>query len=95
VVLLKGARTLMDDGDNQAINLYGTPAMGKGGSGDVLSGILAALLARSIPCSLLEKVQLGAMLHGMAGLRAEKLYGENCVTPQELVQCIRLDAQGI
>ena len=94
-VLLKGARTLMTDGNRLAINLYGTPAMAKGGSGDILTGILAALLARSMPCSTLEKVQLAALIHGLAGIRAEKLAGENCVTPAMMIDHIRLDADGL
>lgn len=91
-VLLKGARTLMTDGTRFAVNRYGTPAMAKGGSGDVLTGILAALLARDMPCSPLEKVQLAALIHGLAGIRAEKLAGENCVTPAMMIDHIRLDA---
>lgn len=94
-VLLKGARTLMTDGARFAVNRYGTPAMAKGGSGDVLTGILAALLARDIPCSPLEKVQLAALIHGLAGIRAEKLAGENCITPAMLIDHIRLDADGL
>lgn len=90
VVLLKGARTLMTDGSLDAINRFGSPAMAKGGSGDILAGMLAALLARRLPCSMLETVQLGALLHGMAGMRAAALCGEDCVTPQVMIDCIRM-----
>lgn len=91
-VLLKGARTLMRDSSQRAINRFGSPAMAKGGSGDVLTGVMAALLARPIPCaSTLEKVQLAALVHGLAGLRAAQAAGENCVTPQALIGAIRLD----
>jgi NAD(P)H-hydrate epimerase len=89
-VLLKGARTLMTDGRLDAVNRHGTPAMAKGGSGDVLTGILAALLARRLPCTTLETVQAAALIHGLAGLRAEAQSGENGVTPQQLVEQIRL-----
>lgn len=88
-VLLKGARTLMTDGTHTAVNRHGSPAMAKGGSGDVLAGILGALLARRLPCSMLETVQLSALLHGLAGIRAAELCGENCVTPFDLINCIR------
>lgn len=90
-VLLKGARTLMTDGLHRAVNRFGTPAMGKGGSGDVLTGILTALLARPATYTTLEAMQLAALIHGMAGLRAEKRRGENCVSPLDLIDCIRLD----
>ena len=87
-VLLKGARTLMTDGLRRAINRYGTPAMGKGGSGDVLSGILTALLARHLPQTPLSCAQMAALLHGLAGLEAEKRLGENGVTPQGLIDAM-------
>ncbi len=87
-VLLKGARTLMTDGETVAVNGYGTPAMAKGGSGDVLSGLLTALLARRLPCSMLETVQLAAALHGLAGLWAAGRDGENALTPQRLIEGI-------
>lgn len=87
-VLLKGARTLMTDGETVAVNGYGSPAMAKGGSGDVLSGILTALLARHLPCPMLETVQLAALLHGLAGLWAAGQDGENALTPQRLLEGI-------
>ena len=89
-VLLKGARTLITDGIVSYANLYASPALAKGGSGDVLSGILTALMARNAATSA-ETAALAALLHGMAGVRAANIHGENCVTPQELIGCIRLD----
>lgn len=90
-VLLKGARTLMTDGRQTALNLHGTPALAKGGSGDILAGMLGALLARRLPCSQLETIQLAALLHGMAGIRAAEKQGENCVMPGDIIGNIRLD----
>lgn len=90
-VLLKGARSLMTDGTRTAVNAIGSPALAKGGSGDVLSGMLGALLARGLNCTQLETMQLAALLHGEAGIRAAAQWGENCVAPMELVQSIRLD----
>ncbi|MBP3453909.1 MAG: NAD(P)H-hydrate dehydratase [Clostridia bacterium] len=90
-VLLKGARTLMTDGHHTAVNRHASPALAKGGSGDVLAGILGALLARKLPCTLLETVQLGALLHGLAGIRAAEAQGENGMDPRDLINCIRLD----
>ena len=91
MVLLKGARTLMTDGDHTAVNRYGSPALAKGGSGDILTGILMALLARRLPCSPLETIQLGALIHGLTGIRAARRFGESCATPQALVGMLRLD----
>ena len=87
-VLLKGARSLMSDGVHTAANLHGSPALAKGGSGDVLAGMLGALLARRLPCTALETVQLAAWLHGDAALRAAEICGENCLTPTELISAI-------
>ncbi|MGN0779282.1 MAG: NAD(P)H-hydrate dehydratase [Aristaeellaceae bacterium] len=95
VVLLKGARTLMTDGQHTAVNRYGSPAMAKGGSGDVLTGIMAALLAQRLPVSVLETVQLAALVHGLAGIRAARVHGEGCATPQALIDHIRLDTHDL
>jgi len=90
-VLLKGARTLMSDGSLTAVNRHGSPALAKGGSGDILAGMLGALLARKLPCTLLETMQLATLLHGMAGIRAGEEHGENCATPFDIINHIRLD----
>ncbi len=65
IVLLKGQGTVITDGDRVAINRTGNPGMATGGSGDVLTGLIAALLAQGmLP---FEAAQLGAHLHGLAG----------------------------
>jgi NAD(P)H-hydrate epimerase len=65
VVVLKGARTLIADGTGRVrVNPTGTPAMAVGGTGDVLSGIIGALLA-SLPA--FEAAVVGVYLHGLAG----------------------------
>ena len=100
-MLLKGARTLITDGDEHACNTVGSPALAKGGSGDVLAGIITALLARRVPednVPLLDSVSAaayGALIHGMAGIRAARKHGENCALPADVVDCIRLDGEGI
>lgn len=65
IVVLKGQRTVITDGDRVAINHTGNPGMATGGSGDVLTGLIAALLAQGMPA--FEAAQLGAHLHGLAG----------------------------
>ena len=65
VLLLKGARTVVTDGRRLAFNTTGNPGMATGGSGDVLTGVIAALLAQGLPP--FEAAQLGAHLHGLAG----------------------------
>ena len=65
-VLLKGARTLIASPDGRlAVNLTSNPGMATGGSGDVLTGLLAALLGSEI--APWEAAAAGAYLHGLAG----------------------------
>ena len=100
-VLLKGARTLITDGMDTYCNLHTSPALAKGGSGDVLAGIITALLARRLPemyaawFDSVHAAAYGALIHGLAGIRAANKFGENCTLPTDIVDCIRLDAKGI
>jgi len=68
VVVLKGAGTVVTDGQNTYINTTGNPGMATGGSGDVLAGCIAALLARkdSTFTSLAAAI-LAVYIHGRAG----------------------------
>lgn len=65
VLLLKGPQTIITDGNQMAINRTGNSGMATGGSGDVLTGLITALLGQGMPP--FEAAQLGAHLHGLAG----------------------------
>ena len=66
VVVLKGARTVVAGPEGElSINPTGGPGLAAGGSGDVLAGVLAALLARGL--SAWDAARLGVYLHGLAG----------------------------
>lgn len=65
IVVLKGQGTIITDGDRVAINRTGNSGMATGGTGDVLTGLIAALLAQSL--GPFEAAQLGVHLHGLAG----------------------------
>jgi NAD(P)H-hydrate epimerase len=65
VVVLKGQGTIITDGDRVAINRTGNSGLSTGGTGDVLTGLIAALLAQGL--NSFEAAQLGAHLHGLAG----------------------------
>lgn len=86
VVLRKGYRTLISDGQNIFRNTTGNPGMAKGGSGDVLSGIIVSLLGQGIPP--LEAAALGAWIHGAAGDQAAKRFGEHSMLPTDLIDAI-------
>jgi len=68
VLLLKGAATIIASADGQiAINPTGNPGMATGGMGDVLSGVIGALLAQGV--AAWEAACLGAFVHGLAADR--------------------------
>jgi ADP-dependent NAD(P)H-hydrate dehydratase len=65
VLLLKGPRSLITDGLRIAHNGSGGPGLATAGTGDVLSGVIAAIAAQGI--APFEATRLGAWLHGLAG----------------------------
>jgi NAD(P)H-hydrate epimerase len=65
-LVLKGWRTLIAHPDGRiAVNTSGNPAMAKGGSGDILTGIIAAMLAQ-FPEDVARAVEAAVALHGLA-----------------------------
>lgn len=81
-LLLKGHRTVITDGENTFVNPTGSSALAKGGSGDVLSGMLCALLAQG--CTPLDAAAIAAYLHGEAGEQLAKEYSEYGVLASDL-----------
>jgi NAD(P)H-hydrate epimerase len=73
-ILLKGHVDVISDGKNTAVNRTGNPYMTKGGTGDTLTGIAGALLARGV--SLFDSACAAAYINGAAGDLAAKKYGE-------------------
>jgi hydroxyethylthiazole kinase-like uncharacterized protein yjeF len=66
-LVLKGWRTLVAHPDGRiAVNTTGNPSMAKGGSGDILTGIVSAMLAQ-YPENVAEAVEAAVFLHGLAG----------------------------
>jgi NAD(P)H-hydrate epimerase len=65
VLILKGHRSLITDGRASFTNTTGNPGMATGGSGDVLTGLITALVCQGL--APLDAARLGAHLHGLAG----------------------------
>lgn len=88
-VLLKGATTVIAMGEEVTLNVSGTSAMATGGSGDVLTGVIAALLAQGI--SPYDAARAGAYYHGAAGEAAERALGARAVTATDVLAHIRIE----
>jgi NAD(P)H-hydrate epimerase len=73
VAVLKGARTVIDSGARTAVNMTGGPALATAGTGDVLAGVIGALLAQGVEAY--AAAVLGVYLHGRAGDIAEREIG--------------------
>ncbi len=81
--LVKGATTVIAFQGQCALNTAGTQGMATGGSGDVLTGIIAGLLAQGVEPFLAAR--LGALLHGLAGERAAQRLGVRSMLAQDLL----------
>ena len=92
VVILKGAGTLVANGDSIWVVPHGNPGMAVAGMGDVLAGIITALLAQGL--SLLESAQLAAVAHSAAADRIVAEQGEIGLRPTELFTYTRLILNG-
>ena len=87
VVILKGAATVIAAPDGRsALNPTGGPALGSGGTGDVLTGIVVALLAQGVPT--FEAAALGAWVHGFAGDRMTSRLGRSGVLASEVAAAL-------
>ena len=74
ILVLKGSETLVTDGKRLYTNTTGNPGMATGGSGDVLTGVIAALIAQKM--DPFDAACLGAYAHGLAGDIARDQNGE-------------------
>ncbi|MBD3218818.1 MAG: NAD(P)H-hydrate dehydratase [candidate division Zixibacteria bacterium] len=84
VVLLKGAPTFIAEPEGQAyLNPTGNIGMAKGGSGDVLTGLIGTLLAKGL--SPLDAACCGAFLHGMAGDFCRDEIGSMGMVPTDMI----------
>lgn len=84
VVVLKGARTVVAALDGRVcVNPTGNPGLSRGGSGDVLAGMTAALLACRLPAY--EAAACAVYLHGAAADRAAAVHGEYGMLPHDIL----------
>jgi hydroxyethylthiazole kinase-like uncharacterized protein yjeF len=89
VVILKGQGTVLAAPDGTTfINTTGNPGMAKGGTGDVLTGMLAGLTAQFGTADWLRVLSLGVYLHGLAGDLAAAEMGEHGLLASDLIRYI-------
>lgn len=86
ILLLKGHQTIITDGTTSYINTTGNPGMATGGSGDVLAGIIAALLGQGL--HPLEAAACGAWLHGAAGDICAEEIGQYGMLPSDMLDVL-------
>jgi NAD(P)H-hydrate epimerase len=83
VVVLKGHRTLVTDGQRWAYNSTGNPGMATGGSGDVLTGLIVALVCQSL--APFDAARLAVHLHGRAGDLAAAQLSQEAMIARDLL----------
>ncbi len=83
ILVRKGHNTVITDGNSCYTNPTGNPGMAVGGSGDVLAGIITALLGQGIPP--LEAAACGAWIHGAAGDACAKAIGQYGMLPSDIL----------
>ncbi len=86
VVALKGAGTVVTDGQRVFINKTGNPGMATAGSGDVLTGVMTALIGQGL--SNLDAAVLGVYIHGLAGDIAAKKTGQVSLMATDIIESL-------
>jgi len=86
IVVLKGHHTLTTDGTHRHPNATGNPGMATGGTGDVLTGLTAAIAGQGL--SPYDAARLGVHLHGLAGDYAADEYGEISMVATDVIDCL-------
>ena len=85
--LLKGATTLVHADGRIAFLTFGNPGLAKGGSGDVLTGFITALLAQGL--QPFDAARAGAYLLGTSADRALQILGERALLASDVIDMVK------
>jgi NAD(P)H-hydrate epimerase len=85
-VVLKGAGTVVTDGQKVYINKTGNPGMATAGSGDVLTGVITALIGQGL--SNFDAAVLGVHIHGSAGDIAAEKFGQVSLMATDIIESL-------
>ena len=86
ILVLKSHRTYIAAGDTVYRSTAGNSGMAKGGSGDVLAGIIASLAAQG--AKPLDAAAMGVHIHGTAGDIAAERFGKTAMLPSDIILCL-------
>lgn len=86
ILILKGRRSIITDGNRIHINESGNPGMATAGSGDVLTGIISSLLGRKM--DVFDAAKLGVYIHGLAGDFARDKLTEECLIASDIINAL-------
>jgi hydroxyethylthiazole kinase-like uncharacterized protein yjeF len=88
IVVLKGNRTLIAKPDGEVwVNTTGNPGMATGGTGDILTGMVAGMIAQH-PSKAFEAVIAAVHLHGLSGDVAKETMGEHSLVATDLIKAL-------
>ncbi len=85
-VVLKGANTVVSDGFKVYVNRTGNAGMAKGGSGDLLAGMIASYIAQGY--EPMQAAITGVFIHGAAGDAAAKHISQSGMTPSDMIKIL-------
>jgi NAD(P)H-hydrate epimerase len=86
VVVLKGAGTVVTDGSKVYVNTTGNPGMATAGAGDVLTGVISALVGQGL--SDFNGAAMGVYVHGLAGDIAAEKFGQTSLIATDIIEAL-------
>lgn len=86
IIVLKGAGTIIADRNHFAVNSTGNAGMSRGGSGDILAGMIGAVAGQGY--NAFESAYIGAYMHGLAGDIAAEKFTQEAMLPRDIIECL-------